>query len=65
MLTLLYHAYLGARRLLDVSARLPQDRDERYLAESADIYDLERRMRQLDAGQSQQPLIGSSGLFSQ
>lgn len=28
------------------------ERDERYLAEAVDVYDLERRMRELDAGRT-------------
>ncbi|MEP7058905.1 MAG: DUF3563 family protein, partial [Caldimonas sp.] len=36
--------------LFAMSPAEPQDRDARYLAESIDIYDLERRMRQIDSG---------------
>jgi hypothetical protein len=39
-----------------------QDRDERYLADSVDVYDLERRMRQLDAGRESFYTQGSHGL---
>lgn len=64
MLSLLYHAFLAARRLFDVSAKLTQDRDDRYLSESADIYDLERRMRQIDSGQSSHYGLGATGIFT-
>jgi hypothetical protein len=35
--------------LFSISSTLEQDRDAAYLAESTDIYDLERRMRQIDS----------------
>ena len=38
------------KSLFSVSPSVEQDRDEQYLAASADIYDLERRMRQIDSG---------------
>ena len=38
------------KNLFTISAAPEQDRDEQYLAEASDIYDLERRMRQLDSG---------------
>ena len=37
------------KNLFIVSGSPEQDRDEQYLAEATDIYDLERRMRQLDS----------------
>jgi Protein of unknown function (DUF3563) len=40
-----------------------QDRDEQYLAASADIYDLERRMRQIDSGRHNLYAIGSYGIL--
>ena len=40
-----------------------QDRDDQYLAESADIYDLERRMRQVDSGRHNLYAIGAYGIF--
>ena len=40
-----------------------QDRDDQYLAESVDIYDLERRMRQVDSGRHNLYAIGSYGIF--
>ena len=40
-----------------------QARDQAYLAESVDIYDLERRMRQLDSGRHNLYSIGSYGIF--
>lgn len=51
------------KNLFNVSATPAQDRDERYLAESADIYDLERRMRQVDSGRHNLYAIGSYGIF--
>jgi hypothetical protein len=41
-----------------------QDGDERYLAESVDMQDLERRMRQIDSGRAGQYAIGSCGDFT-
>jgi hypothetical protein len=51
------------KNLFSVSARPAQDRDDQYLAESADIYDLERRMRQVDSGRHNLYAIGSYGIF--
>jgi len=51
------------KSLFNVSATPAQDRDEQYLAESADIYDLERRMRQVDSGRHNLYAIGSYGIF--
>ena len=47
------------KNLFSVSATPAQDRDDQYLAESADIYDLERRMRQVDSGRHNLYAIGS------
>lgn len=52
------------RTLFTPSALPTQDRDDQYLAESADIYDLERRMRQLDSGRLNAYGIGARGIFS-
>jgi hypothetical protein len=52
------------KNLFHVSANPIQDRDDHYLAESTDIYDLERRMRQVDSGRNNHYAIGSSGIFS-
>jgi len=49
--------------LFSVSASPAQDRDDQYLAESVDIYDLERRMRQVDSGRHNLYAIGSYGIF--
>ena len=49
--------------LLDFSPVSIQDRDEKYLAESADIYDLERRMRQLEAGNANLTASGPYAIF--
>ena len=51
------------KSLFNVSASPAQDRDDQYLAESADIYDLERRMRQVDSGRHNLYAIGSYGIF--
>jgi hypothetical protein len=51
------------KSLFNASASPAQDRDDQYLAESADIYDLERRMRQLDSGRHNLYSIGSYGIF--
>jgi len=49
--------------LFTVSATPAQDRDDRYLAESVDIYDLERRMRQVDSGKHNLYAMGAYGLL--
>jgi hypothetical protein len=49
--------------LFSASASPAQDRDDRYLAEATDIYDLERRMRQVDSGRHNLYAIGSYGIF--
>ena len=51
------------KNLFSTSASPAQDRDDQYLAESADIYDLERRMRQVDSGRHNLYAIGSYGIF--
>ncbi len=51
------------KNLFDMSATSAQDRDEQYLAESVDIYDLERRMRQVDSGRHNLYAIGAYGIF--
>jgi hypothetical protein len=40
-----------------------QDQDDRYLADSTDIYDLERRMRQIEAGNRSLFTSGPYGIF--
>ena len=52
------------KNLFNVSASPAQDRDDQYLAESVDIYDLERRMRQVDSGRHNLYAIGSYGIFT-
>ena len=49
--------------LFTAAASSSQDRDDRYLAESVDIQDLERRMRQIDSGQHNLYAIGAYGVF--
>ena len=44
------------------SSRTP-DQDERYLADAVDIYDLERRMRQIEAGNRALFTSGPYGIF--
>ncbi len=55
--------FQSLRNLFQVSATPEQDRDDQYLADSADIYDLERRMRQLDSGRHNLYAIGAYGIF--
>lgn len=40
-----------------------QDRDAAYLAQAVDIYDLERRMRQIDTGRQNLVSSGPYGIF--
>ena len=55
--------FASIKNLFTVSATPAQDRDDQYLAESADIYDLERRMRQVDSGRHNLYAIGAYGIF--
>ena len=55
--------FKSIQNLFAASSHTEQDRDEQYLAESADIYDLERRMRQVDSGRHNLYAIGSYGIF--
>jgi len=58
------NALINSIKNLFVSSSSPeQERDEQYLAEASDIYDLERRMRQLDSGRHNLYSIGSYGIF--
>lgn len=50
-------------RLFSAASSEAQDRDDKYLADSADIYDLERRMRQIDSGRHNLYAIGSYGIL--
>jgi hypothetical protein len=52
------------KRLFSTGAVAVQDRDDRYLAESTDIYDLERRIRQLDSGRQSPYAVGAHGIFA-
>ena len=51
------------KNLFSISPSVEQDRDEQYLAASADIYDLERRMRQIDSGRHNLYAIGAYGIL--
>jgi Protein of unknown function (DUF3563) len=51
------------KSLFNVAASVAQDRDEQYLAESADMYDLERRIRQIDSGRHNLYAIGAYGIL--
>jgi len=51
------------KNLFTSSASPTQDRDDQYLAQSTDIYDLERRMRQIESGRHNLYSIGSYGIF--
>jgi hypothetical protein len=61
--TIMFALLQSIKDLFNVSASPAQDRDDQYLAESADIYDLERRMRQVDSGRHNLYAIGSYGIF--
>jgi hypothetical protein len=49
-------------RLLTPSPTELQDRDEKYLSEAVDIYDLENRMRQLDRDRRERAALGPYGV---
>jgi hypothetical protein len=49
--------------LFDLSPISVQDRDQKYLAEATDIYDLERRMRQLETGDANLLVSGPYAIF--
>jgi hypothetical protein len=59
----MFSLILSLKDLFTMSATPAQDRDEKYLAESVDIYDLERRMREVDSGRHNLYAIGSYGIF--
>lgn len=61
--TIMFSVFQSIKNLFNVSATPAQDRDDQYLAESSDIYDLERRMRQLDSGRHNLYAIGAYGIF--
>ena len=52
-----------AKDLFTVRPGMPHDQDDEYLAESTDIYDLERRMRQLDTDRQGLYAAGTTGFF--
>ena len=54
-----------AKDLFTARPGMPHDQDDEYLAESTDIYDLERRMRQLDTGRQGLSAGGRPGYFPQ
>lgn len=49
--------------IFNTSSPETSEADERYLADSTDIYDLERRMRQLEAGSRSLYTSGPYGIF--
>ena len=55
--------FTSLANLFDFSPISIQNRDEKYLAESADIYDLERRMRQLESGNANLCASGPYAIF--
>lgn len=59
----MFSVFQSIKNLFSASASPAQDRDDQYLAEAADIYDLERRMRQVDSGRHNLYAIGSYGIF--
>ncbi|HEX7437973.1 MAG TPA: DUF3563 family protein [Caldimonas sp.] len=50
-------------RFFGKSSTDAQDRDAAYLAQAVDIYDLERRMRQIDTGRQNLVSSGPYGIF--
>ena len=50
-------------RSLRLAPASPQDRDAQYLSQATDLYDLERRMRQLDSGRDNRYAVGDYGIF--
>jgi hypothetical protein len=62
--TIMFSLIKSIKDLFNVSAHPAQDRDDQYLAESTDIYDLERRMRQVDSGRQNLYAIGAQGIFT-
>ena len=58
------NAFLNSIKNLFARFNNPQqDRDDQYLADAVDIYDLERRMRQIQSGRHNLYAIGSYGIF--
>lgn len=49
-------------KFFSASVAPAQDRGSRYLSDSVDIYDLERRMRQVDSGRHNLHAIGAHGI---
>lgn len=56
-MTSLLKSIRSITNLFQLAPTLPQDRDTRYLSQATDLYDLERRMRELDAGRSSYKLL--------
>jgi len=57
-------AVLNFLEFLFPSIQTQRERDDAYLAEAVDIYDLERRMREIDQRGRQFPVNGPSlGLY--
>lgn len=59
----MFSVFNAIKDLFTASADPAQDRDNQYLAESSDIHDLERRMRQVDSGRHNLYAIGAYGIF--
>ena len=59
----MFSVFQSIKNLFNLTASPAQDRDDQYLAESSDIYDLERRMRQVDSGRHNLYAIGAYGIF--
>lgn len=60
----MFSVFQSLKNLFSANDHPAQDRDDQYLAESVDIYDLERRMRQVDSGRSNHYAIGANGIFT-
>ena len=59
----MYALIQSIQNFFTATSHTEQDRDDQYLAESTDIYDLERRMRQVDSGRHNLYAIGAYGIF--
>jgi hypothetical protein len=58
----MFTLFSALSHLFTASPEMVQDRDEKYLSEAVDLYDLENRMRQLDRERRDQASIGPYGI---
>jgi Protein of unknown function (DUF3563) len=59
----MFSVFQSLKNLFNASSDPAQDRDDQYLAQSVDVYDLERRMRQIDSGRHNLYAIGAYGVL--